>query len=1050
MKSSLLVALVGSVAFSFFGVACGDGEPDTSGVGGGGGEVAMGGEPGSGGSPSCASSQEACDGLCTNLRSDPENCGTCGTTCGASESCVRGSCVRVGCSTGQVECDGSCTSLQTDPLHCGNCGTACDAGELCASGACVATCPVGQLPCDGTCINPATDRQYCGATDCNEAAQGGAGGGGDGEACSSEELCVDGTCQRTCAGDELVCGGRCVDPLSSSNFCGATDCSANETSGEACASGQACQDGECSFACPGTQVACGGQCVDPQTNRNYCGASTCADDATDGEVCPSGQVCAAGVCETSCPQGQVACGGECIKPATDPTYCGATTCADDATDGESCDTASGEVCANGLCDTSCPPGQLVCSGACVNPNTDRGFCGATDCDGGDATDGSVCGSGEVCANGLCDTSCLPGQLVCGGACVNPNTDRSFCGATDCDGGDATDGSACASGEVCVGGACETSCPTGQLVCGGGCISPDTSREYCGATDCEAGDTTDGETCGSGQVCSSGVCTTSCAANQVDCSGTCIDPETNRDYCGVDANCAGGDVCAGGEVCGAGQCVPTCPSGTFECTGSCVNPLTSNQLCGASDCAGTGGQVCSTGQACVSGECVAYVQWQTAERIDQSNFPATTEQYLATDSAGNAVLVFRQEVDGTGDDSLRAYGSYFSVSTGSWTAPVLLDTRANKVQSIHVDMNDAGVAVATWTMQTGATSTTVVASRFSGGTWGAPVDIDGPIAEFPKVYVDNLGQGAIVYSKDVDNVFNASSPTYQVYGAVLTTSSTVASRTALSDFAGAAYQATGQRISGNSAGKGMAVYLSAVSPRNIYAVRYDSSTGFGTAATKTQLNAALVTGTRCSTADVAVDPAGKAYAVWSLTSALYRPVGTGVSFPLVGNIHSAVFDGATWGSDVTVTSFSDTAVDPRVSATLGAVGLTYQRYSTTATSTAPTTYQIYGQRYVGGAWVDQHLLDSSAFSGPQPLPNVGVSGTGDIHFVWGDGPVAAAARYSAQSAAWSPQEDLSAGGPGSGQAQWPVLASTPTVTMFASWVQPVTGLSGVHVMVSRYE
>jgi hypothetical protein len=69
----------------------------------------------------CAGGGSLCGGVCTNLSIDSYNCGTCGTTCGAGETCVSGSCV---CSSGNA-CGGTCVDTTTDQNHCGACGNLC-------------------------------------------------------------------------------------------------------------------------------------------------------------------------------------------------------------------------------------------------------------------------------------------------------------------------------------------------------------------------------------------------------------------------------------------------------------------------------------------------------------------------------------------------------------------------------------------------------------------------------------------------------------------------------------------------------------------------------------------------------------------------------------------------------------------------------------------------------------------------------------------------------------------------------------------------------------
>src|SRR5690606_13665621 len=116
----------------------------------------------------------------------------------------------------------------------------CESGEICASGTCEISCPFGQVACSDKCVDPDTDRDFCGATtNCQ--------GANAGEVCGGGEYCVDGGCDPTCPANYLVCDGKCVDPLSNDEFCGATDCSAPETSGVECLTSEqeSCVVGEC-------------------------------------------------------------------------------------------------------------------------------------------------------------------------------------------------------------------------------------------------------------------------------------------------------------------------------------------------------------------------------------------------------------------------------------------------------------------------------------------------------------------------------------------------------------------------------------------------------------------------------------------------------------------------------------------------------------------------------------------------------------------------------------------------------------------------------------
>jgi hypothetical protein len=452
-------------------------------------------------------------------------------------------------------------------------------------------------------------------------------------------------------GGATQCGTSCVNTANDPNNCGAC--------GATCSAGQVCSNG----ACAGTCAAGLHLCTFLQTDAGVIDAglhdggpvgvtsSLCVDESADpnncggcGTVCAAGQLCSNGACATSCQVGLVECNGRCVDPLSNGDYCGASAgCgADGGSSGTSC--PSGQVCTTGsngtgFCATTCAGGQVDCGGTCIDPTSDRDNCGATgDCVNGDVASsaGIACGAGQVCTKdgngkGTCATSCVAGQIQCGGTCVDPQVSPTYCGAVGtcvADGkttGGQSDGpgSACAAGQFCSKGACVPNCPTGQIDCAGRCVDPQSDNAFCGASGaCTAGTSAAGTDCTqiSGTICSSGSCQLTCQVGQINCGGICIDPTSDSLHCGVTAACTGdcvNGVCPSGTVCttsgnGTPTCAVACAGTQINCGGTCVDPSTNATFCGSKgDCVTTtgdtgnsAGATCAAGSVCASGACTA--------------------------------------------------------------------------------------------------------------------------------------------------------------------------------------------------------------------------------------------------------------------------------------------------------------------------------------------------------------------------------------------------------------------------------------------------------------
>jgi hypothetical protein len=221
--------------------------------------------------------------------------------------------------------------------------------------------------------------------------------------------------------------------------------------------------------------------------------------------------------------------------------------------------------------SACPSGMLC--GRYVDP-----------CSGSILLCGSPCPSGQVCAGGTANPptqTCQPKS--CGGKCGVIGVDS--CGvAVSCGG--------CPTGLDCVGNACVPRAPIeagssdacSQLTC-----APSATTQLCGTINDGCGHSMQCS-CGSGQQCSGGVCTSpppECSA-----AGTA--------KCGSVPNaCGSGNVacggCAGATKCQSGACTPcSAPACGAATCGSVSNGCGPAVSCGK----------CSTDEVCDDGGCCA--------------------------------------------------------------------------------------------------------------------------------------------------------------------------------------------------------------------------------------------------------------------------------------------------------------------------------------------------------------------------------------------------------------------------------------------------------------
>ena len=398
------------------------------------------------GPTTCAGDLKACGATCTDLRTDSTNCGGCGNRCGPSQTCRNGAC---GCpAPGQTSCRDQCVLTATDPNDCGGCGRACGGGQSCISGSCA--CPAGTVVCGGVCRSLDSDPQNC---------------GGCGKACpSSAGFCLAGSCVGGCIPPFSPCGGSCVDLTSNSASCGAC--------GVVCGGGRSCALCEVRLSGrPGQlrrrvrvhrqrhvelrrvrgrlrhgfgvragrlYVPGAHHCVRRQVRR--CQPATARTAAPAGARARAGQVCARGMCATTCAPATVTCGGALRQHA--------------AGRGELRRVRGGvrrrPGCVSGG-HLRVPAGaQRVLRRHLHRPAERPGELRRVRAHLRDAPD----------LRGRRVRRCAAGATACGAGRADTTSDPQNCGGC---------GKFCPAGQVCAMGVCLTICPGSTTSCGGGCV-----------------------------------------------------------------------------------------------------------------------------------------------------------------------------------------------------------------------------------------------------------------------------------------------------------------------------------------------------------------------------------------------------------------------------------------------------------------------------------------------------------------------------------------------------------------------------------------------------
>ncbi|MEI9938803.1 MAG: hypothetical protein WDO69_16410 [Pseudomonadota bacterium] len=422
----------------------------------------------------CAENFADCDGQAGNgcekdVSRDINNCGACGTVCTASAGktawCRKGQCGETTCAAGRGDCNGDpdddaanggCeTDLKTDVDSCGACGTTCgvSGGEAqCSAGVCsVKSCMPGLADCTGGYADGCETNTNTAITNC----------GACGKSCTTANgtpACVSGACQvKTCTGTFMDCNGTVADGCETNTANSQTHCGACTGASVNCDTlypnaSATCVNSACSLTTCATNysncdtIASNGCEINLKTDTNHCGACGTACSTTGA----SSTSCASGTCAPKCTGTRLSCSnpqnGCPIDGATDENNCGGCN--------KICSTAAtAHVTSNDCQASACKPN---CSGLwddCDgNPGNGCELAVATDianCGACDVTCGTAHASSTSCVSGECMPQCNAGWKNCGAPAAGCNVQLGT--LTNCTGC----GDACGANNFCTPSGCVT-------------------------------------------------------------------------------------------------------------------------------------------------------------------------------------------------------------------------------------------------------------------------------------------------------------------------------------------------------------------------------------------------------------------------------------------------------------------------------------------------------------------------------------------------------------------------------------------------------------------
>ena len=246
---------------------------------------------------------------------------------------------------------------------------------------------------------------------------------------------------------------------------------------------------------------------------------------------------------------------------------------------------------------------------------------------------------------------------------------------------------------------------------------------------------------------------SCEDGEVACDGECVDPLSDTEFCGAQGNCEdddAGELCDEGEICVEGACELDCLEGEVACDGSCVDPLTNDDYCGA-DAECELFSACSELQQCIAGGCAG---WGEAGSV---NFGTGTSNFvepgqLTIDGQGDVLFAWaRRDADGI----YEVKTSQLVVDAGLWSQPEVHSTSESVGSATLLATNSSGRSVLIWQQTVGNLTGVWASARDPGSGWADAVPLSGTAvgggSDVPahphSLTLDEQGNAYVVWAED---------------------------------------------------------------------------------------------------------------------------------------------------------------------------------------------------------------------------------------------------------------------------------------------------------------